>query len=151
MMQPSLIIMDNATYHSRQIDKMLTQANEWQEIIDWLQGHGENVDNTLLKVQLVNILKSKKGLPKRYSTDEIAAECGHWVLRLPPHHYQYNAVSIWVQTKGYAAWNNTHPSPFYAKQDVRFIKKWMCGSNHQTLGKNCEKKPKHYGVGLGNS
>lgn len=58
--EPSIIIMDNATYHSRQIDKMPTQANKKQEIIDWLQRHGENVDSVLLIVQLVNILKSKK-------------------------------------------------------------------------------------------
>lgn len=61
--EPSIIIMDNATYHSRQIDKMLKQSNKKQEIIGWLQQHGENVDYTLLKVQLVNILKSKKKPP----------------------------------------------------------------------------------------
>lgn len=120
--EPSIIIMDNATYHSRQIDKMPTQANKKQEIIDWLKRHGENVDDTLLKVQLVNILKSKKSLPKRYITDEIAAECGHWVLRLPPYHCQYNAIElIWAQIKGHAARNNTHP-PFTANKMLDLLK-----------------------------
>lgn len=120
--EPSVIIMDNASYHSRQIDKMPTQADKKQVIIDWLQRHGENVDNSLLKVQLLNILRTKKHFPKRYVIDEIAAEHGHWVLRLPPYHCQYNAIElIWAQVKGHAARNNTKP-PFTANKMLDLLK-----------------------------
>ncbi|CAH4033034.1 unnamed protein product [Pieris brassicae] len=111
--EPSIIFIDNAPYHSRQINKMPTQANRKHEIINWLRDNGEEVDESLLKVELLKILKRKKQ-PKRYVIDEMAAEHGHTVVRIPPYHCQYNAVElIWVQVKGHAARNNTSP-PFTA-------------------------------------
>ncbi|XP_045501415.1 uncharacterized protein LOC123698708 [Colias croceus] len=46
--EPSTILIDNAPYHSRQIDKMPTQANKKHEIINWLRDNGENVDDSII-------------------------------------------------------------------------------------------------------
>lgn len=40
--------------------------------------------------------------------DTIAAEAGHKVVRLPPHHCQYNPIElIWAHVKSYIAKRNT--------------------------------------------
>ncbi|GBP48307.1 hypothetical protein EVAR_34800_1 [Eumeta japonica] len=62
--EPSIIFIDNAPYHSRQINKMPTQANRRHEIINRFRDNGEEVDKPLLKVELLKILKTKKQ-PKR--------------------------------------------------------------------------------------
>lgn len=119
--EPSIIFIDNAPYHSRQIDKMPTQANKKHEIINWLRDKGENVDESMLKIELLKILKNKKK-PKRYVIDEMAAEYGHIVLRIPPYHCQYNAIElIWAQVKGHAARSNTSP-PFTANKMLQLLK-----------------------------
>lgn len=119
--QPSTIFIDNASYHSRQINKMPTQVSKKNEIINWLRNNGEEVDESLLKVELLKILKMRKQ-PKRYVIDEMAAEHGHTVLRIPPYHCQYNAIElIWAQVKGYAARINT-TSPFTANKMLELLK-----------------------------
>ncbi|XP_026330569.1 uncharacterized protein LOC113238062 [Hyposmocoma kahamanoa] len=120
--EPSIILMDNASYHSRQVDKMPSQINKKQDIIDWLNRHGENVDNSMLILQLLNILKTKKRFSKRYVIDEMASKYGHRVIRIPPYHCQYNAIElIWAQVKGYAARHNTSP-PFTANKMMDLLK-----------------------------
>ncbi|CAH4019877.1 unnamed protein product [Pieris brassicae] len=42
--EPSIIFINNAPYHSRQINKTPTQANRKHEIINWLRDNGEEVD-----------------------------------------------------------------------------------------------------------
>lgn len=109
---PSKIIMDNAPYHSVQVDKPPTQANKKQEIVSWLVRNGVEASPTLLKVELLNLVKATKPSKLRYVIDELALEHGHEVIRLPPYHCQYNAIElIWAQIKGHAARNNTEP-PF---------------------------------------
>ncbi|GBP15887.1 hypothetical protein EVAR_12479_1 [Eumeta japonica] len=61
------------------------KANKKYEIINWFLDNGEEVDESLLKVELLKILKTKKQ-PKQCLIDEMAAEHGHTVLRIPPYH-----------------------------------------------------------------
>ncbi|CAG4942704.1 unnamed protein product [Colias eurytheme] len=109
---PSKIIMDNAPYHSVQVDKPPTQASKKQEIVSWLARNGVEAGPNLLKVELLELVKLTKSSKIRYVIDELALEHGHEVIRLPPYHCQYNAIElIWAQIKGHAARNNTE-SPF---------------------------------------
>lgn len=118
--EPSIIDIDNAPYHSRQINKMPTQANTKHEIINWLRDNGEDVNNSFLKAELIRILNSKRR-PKKYVVDEMAAEYGHTVIRIPPYHCQYNAIEmIWAQIKGKIARNNTTP-PFTANKLMQLL------------------------------
>ncbi|XP_045510352.1 uncharacterized protein LOC123705560 [Colias croceus] len=108
----SKIIMDNAPYHSVQVDKPPTQASKKQEIVSWLARNGVEAGPNLLKVELLELVKLTKLSKIRYVIDELALEHGHEVIRLPPYHCQYNAIElIWAQIKGHAARNNTE-SPF---------------------------------------
>ncbi|XP_025405026.1 uncharacterized protein LOC112679448 [Sipha flava] len=54
-------------------------------------------------------MKVKNMMPreKSYLLDELALERGHEVIRLPPYHYQYNAIElIWAQVKNEVAKKN---------------------------------------------
>ena len=57
-------------------------------------------DDDLRKPELVQLVKSLH-LPKKYVIDELAAEKGHQILRLPPYHCDLNPIElIWSQLKG---------------------------------------------------
>ncbi|KAL1487863.1 hypothetical protein ABEB36_015513 [Hypothenemus hampei] len=103
--EPSLIIMDNAPYHSILIEWQPTSLWTKSQIIDWLERSNVPFDKDMFKVQLLNIAKSHRK-PPRYKVDEFLQEHGHEVLRLPPYHCQFNAIEmIWANAKGYY---NTH-------------------------------------------
>ncbi|CAB3240473.1 unnamed protein product [Arctia plantaginis] len=104
--------MDNAPYHSVQIDKAPTQASKKAHLVAWLQRKGVEADMNLLKAELLELVKQNK----------LALQHGHKLIRTPPYHCQYNAIElIWAQVKGYAARHNTKP-PFSTKNMMTLLK-----------------------------
>lgn len=103
---PSTIVIDNAKYHSKIIDKPPTSSSRKQDIIEWLKHHDISFEKDMLKAELLQLVKINK--PQvRYEVDEIAKKHGHRVLRLPPYHCHLNSIElIWAQIKGYVARNN---------------------------------------------
>lgn len=99
--EPSLIILDNASYHSRKKNPAPTTSWSKQQIKDYLNKLGLEVDNSLLKSELLQLAKQHS--PKTlYVVDELIAAHGHRVLRLPPYHCHYNAIEmVWSQCKRY--------------------------------------------------
>jgi hypothetical protein len=64
--------------------------------------------DTVLKVQLYEIIKAYKPKYKTFLVDEIMAANGHTVLRLPPYHPDLNPIElIWVDVKQWVGANNT--------------------------------------------
>ena len=95
----SLIIMDNASYHSRIINKVPTCSSKKHEVIDWLTKNHIDHDPSFTKVELLEISKRNKHRQK-YEIDELAAYHGHEILRLPPYHCQLNPIElIWAKIK----------------------------------------------------
>ena len=82
--QPMVIIMDNAPYHSRMLDKPPTTAARKADIMKWLKDHGVPCSNDLKKTELLALVKMKKQ-PPTYAVDELAKQAGHRILRLPPY------------------------------------------------------------------
>lgn len=96
-----IIVMDNAPYHSVQIDKAPTQMDKKAVLVEWLQRQGVEANINMLKTELLSLIKQFKPLKPRYVRDELADEHGHKIMRLPPYHCQYNAIElIWAQIKG---------------------------------------------------
>ncbi|XP_026746152.1 uncharacterized protein LOC113507498 [Trichoplusia ni] len=61
----------------------------------------------MIKAELIEIVKSHKSNYERYAVEELAAEYGVTILRLPPYHCELNPIElVWAQTKGYVARNN---------------------------------------------
>lgn len=95
----SLIIMDNASYHSKIENKIPTCSNRKSEIVEWLSANNVQHDPSVSKQKLIQIAKLNKE-KQRYVIDEIARANGHQVLRLPPYYCQFNPIElIWAQVK----------------------------------------------------
>lgn len=54
--EPSLIIMDNASYHSSLVDKIPNSGWTKVDIISWLQKQNIKYEEGLLKVQLLELV-----------------------------------------------------------------------------------------------
>ncbi|KAJ8914827.1 hypothetical protein NQ315_014839 [Exocentrus adspersus] len=99
--EPSTIVMDNASYHSTVVNKMPTTASKKADIQEWLTKNGIQFDDTLLKTQLLSIVRLNMPQPV-YKADGLAEEHGSCVLRLPPYHCIFNPIEhIWGITKSY--------------------------------------------------
>jgi transposase len=100
----SVVIMDNAPYHSMRIDKAPNYSNKKSEMQEWLTLHNVTFDRTMTKKQLVyELIKPfNNHNNRRYVIDDILQRHGHIVLRLPPYHCQYNAIELaWGFCKQY--------------------------------------------------
>ena len=105
----SIIVMDNASYHSRKIHKPPTSSNNKAIIKQWLERKGIEVPDGLMKVELMDLVtRHITAADTNYVIDKIASDHGHKVVRLPPYHCHYNPIElIWAQLKGFVAKRNT--------------------------------------------
>lgn len=103
-----VIVMDNASYHSRKTERIPTEKNKKQEIIDWLKEKNITYDEDSLKRELLNIVKQHRERYESRVVDEMAKAKNKNVLRLPPYHCELNPIElIWAQVKGTVAAENT--------------------------------------------
>lgn len=104
----SIIVMDNASYHSKVINKLPCTNSRKQEIQEWLQNNNISYQPYETKPELLQKVNQFRTQEKRYELDEIALERGHTVIRLPPYHCQYNPIElIWAKVKGEVADQNS--------------------------------------------
>ncbi|XP_043234052.1 uncharacterized protein LOC122392576 [Amphibalanus amphitrite] len=102
----SVIVMDNASYHSRIKNKTPTTSNKKGEIQAWLEENGISYADDMLKVELLELVH-KHAPPKTYYVDELAKEKGHTVVRLAPYSCDLNPIEmIWAQLKTYVRQRN---------------------------------------------
>ena len=90
--EPSVIILDNASYHNKERDKPPTTQNKEGEIQEWLDEHNITYKPTDIKKTLLDKVKQHRPIPI-YLTDELANEYGHNILRLPVGHCELNQLS----------------------------------------------------------
>lgn len=104
--EPSVIIVDNASYHSIQLEKIPTRNTRKAEIQEWLTKKKIPYSSNEIIEELIRKVKASNP-QKVYALDHLANERGHEVIRLPPYHCQYNPIElIWAQVKGEVAKNN---------------------------------------------
>lgn len=100
----SVIVLDNASYHSRYVEKIPNTSSRKDEIIQWLVARGVNVDQSYLKAELLLEVEKLKPAYQRRRIDVMAEQHGHTVLRLPPYHCELNPIElIWAAMKQYVA------------------------------------------------
>lgn len=106
--EPSVIVMDNASYHSTYKEKIPSLKTRKAEILSWLQSKNIAHNPNVTVPELLVIVKQHREKYRIYELDALAAEMGHEVVRLPPYHCQYNPIElIWAQVKGEIASKNT--------------------------------------------
>ena len=102
----SLIVLDNASYHNTEVEKIPTKNSKKSDMKEWLSRHGIHYDECDLKVDLMGKITKAKPT-KQYATDAIAEKFTHAVLRLPVAHPELNPIELaWSVIKGYVAKHN---------------------------------------------
>ncbi|CAK1600754.1 unnamed protein product [Parnassius mnemosyne] len=103
----SVVVVDNASYHNKQLDAAPTSNSKKADMQTWLRQKGIEFEETMLKPELYNLIKKCKDKFKKFNIDAILNEAGHSVLRLPPYHPDLNPIEMaWSQIKSYVACKN---------------------------------------------
>jgi transposase len=106
----SVIVMDNASYHSRQVKLLPSSSSTKAEIQNFMIDNNIYFNETYKKRDLLEVLQAFK-ISKEYVCDKLATEKGHVVLRLPPYYCVFNPIElIWHQVKANVRRNNTSPT-----------------------------------------
>ncbi|XP_077488018.1 uncharacterized protein LOC144098926 [Amblyomma americanum] len=103
----SIIVMDNAPYHSVALEKPLTTSTRKIEIQAWLTRKGIFWSTDMVRAELLDLCKRTTSGHTVYAIDTLAAKHGHEVLRLPPYHCEFNPIEqVWSMVKGFVAKRN---------------------------------------------
>lgn len=110
----SVIILDNASYHSRQINKKPNKSSKKGDMIEFMEKNSIEVPHEkVTKKSLLEVIDSRvKDIPNvgKYMVDHLAEQNGHVVLRLPPYYCVLNPIElIWSQLKHGVRKNNVQP------------------------------------------
>ncbi|XP_050440026.1 uncharacterized protein LOC126846047 [Adelges cooleyi] len=104
----SVIVMDNASYHSVKFDKAPTSTTRKAEIIKWLEDKEEVIDKPMVIPELLQIVKRLKPQHEKFVIDELAKANNKIILRLPPYHYELNPIELaWSSVKNHVRMNNS--------------------------------------------
>lgn len=104
----AVVVMDNASYHSRRQEKIPVTSWRKDAIQEWLSGKNIPYEMSDTKVLLLEKVKARKEQYQTYVVDEMAKGAGIEILRLPPYHCELNPIElIWADIKGYVARKNT--------------------------------------------
>ena len=102
----SLIVMDNAPYHTVTVNKAPTTNSSKADMQNWIKSKGLSYLPTMVKAQLSEIIKDHKEAPI-YEADQLLESHGHKVARLPPYHCDLNAIEfMWSLLKRRVASKN---------------------------------------------
>lgn len=103
----SVFVMDNAPYHSVQLNKAPTCSARKDEIVRWLSVNNIQFEEKMRKAELLELVRRNKPLKTLYEIDSLAENHGHRVIRLPPYHCHFNAIElVWAQIKADVAEQN---------------------------------------------
>lgn len=95
----SIIVMDNASYHNVETNKIPTLNSKKNVLQDWLTTKEIEYSDNLTKVELFQLIKQNRP-PKDYAIDNLLRSYGHEVLRLPPYNYDLNPIEyVWHLVK----------------------------------------------------
>ena len=102
----SLIVMDNASYHSQRCEEVPVKSWNKKKMAEWLDTKGISYPTKALKSEIFSIIQRMHVTP-RYKVDEMALAHGHEVVRLPVAHCALNPIEMaWAQVKGHIKANN---------------------------------------------
>lgn len=104
----SVIVMDNAPYHSVKMERCPT--SEWRkaDIEKWLEEKGREFVRPINKLLLMDMVREMKPNYPNYVVDEFVKSKNMTVLRTPPYHCELNPIELaWSSVKRYVKTNNS--------------------------------------------
>lgn len=136
----SVIVVDNASYHNVQKNKPPSISSTKAEMQSWLRNKNIYFSETMLKVQLYELIKSHKPQHKEFVIDELLGKHGHSVLRLPPYHPELNPIElIWAEIKN---WVGAHNVTFKMEDVIRLTEAKIQQIGQQEWVNKCEHSKK---------
>ncbi|CAI6373996.1 unnamed protein product [Macrosiphum euphorbiae] len=104
----SVIVMDNASYHSVKLDPIPTMTWKKDKIVQWLRSKGCIIETPMVKHMMMDKVREIRHLYDKYVIDEEALKSNKIVLRLPPYHCELNPIELaWAAVKNHVKYNNT--------------------------------------------
>lgn len=104
--EDTIIVMDNAPYHSICINKCPNLNTKKGDMQKWLTENNIEYNEGFTKPQLYELIKRHKPAPE-YEIDNLLKNHGHTILRLPPYHCDLNPIEmIWSSMKRHVADHN---------------------------------------------
>ncbi|VEN53573.1 unnamed protein product, partial [Callosobruchus maculatus] len=89
-------------------DDVPTNASRKLDIQNWLRSKNISFHESLLKVELLQIVNEHKAEYNKYRIDEMAKEKNKLVLRLPLYHCELNPTElVWAEIKNAVAEKKT--------------------------------------------
>ncbi|VEN61907.1 unnamed protein product [Callosobruchus maculatus] len=116
----SVLVFDNAPYHSEIMNRVPTKYSTKIAMIEWLVNNNIPHDPSESKADLMRLIDLHKPLDKVYRIDEIVRQAGHVALRLPPDMCELNPIELaWAGVKRYVRERNT--SGNLSKADLKHL------------------------------
>lgn len=98
--QNSVVVMDNAPYHSVQENKVPTKSSTKPLMLEWLTKNNVKASITMRKDELFHLVQLHKPIEKSFKIDEFIRSHGHVVVRLPPYMCDLNPIELaWAKVK----------------------------------------------------
>ena len=127
MPEKSVVILDNASYHYREVDKIPNMNTRKAEMLDFMKRNSITVPEPLPTKQVLLERIRMVNIQKKFAIDSIAFENGHLILRLPPYHCCLNAIElVWHQLKSKVRRQNVY---FDQPEKVLQLIKESCDEN----------------------
>ncbi|KAG8238540.1 hypothetical protein J437_LFUL018354 [Ladona fulva] len=119
--EDSVVVMGNASYHSRKREKIPITSSKKEEFKIWLTSRGIEYPEKSLKIELIKIDDSVRSKYTIYEVDETAKEKNIIECRLPPYHCELNPIElVWSLLKRHIA---VHNISFHVKEMQSLIEK----------------------------
>ena len=106
-----VIVLDNASYHSRKRFRIPTMSTKKDEMLKFMEDHNIEIPYPV-PFKSVLLMKIKEAnIRTKFVVDELAAERGLEILRLPPYHCVLNPIElVWARLKSDVRKCNVTPS-----------------------------------------
>ncbi|XP_072400789.1 uncharacterized protein [Diabrotica undecimpunctata] len=128
----SVVVLDNASYHSRLVARIPTMSDKKAVLQNWLREKSIPYGD-IVKMELMTIIRQHRGTYRQHVIDKMARVHGITVLRLPPYHCELNPIElIWAQIKGYVGRENVT----FKISDVQRLLQASLDNIHSTDWKN---------------
>ncbi|KAH6925270.1 hypothetical protein HPB50_003173 [Hyalomma asiaticum] len=92
----SIVVMDNAPYHSAAIEKAPTTSTRKADIQLWLTKKGVPWSQDMVRAELLELSRKVNTPSIVYRINTLAAAHGHEVLRIGSLHVRRRRCALWV-------------------------------------------------------
>ncbi|KAF8368910.1 hypothetical protein PRIPAC_86739, partial [Pristionchus pacificus] len=134
-----VLLMDNASYHSRVLDKMPTTNDRKAVISDWLVRKGIDCPAGLKKKELVDKLKKLSRKEHNiYIVDKMAEDYGVTLVRTPPYMAEFAPIEL-----GWSAMKRAQYDLINRTDDGRVIREKLLEWMENYPAENCKSYMEH--------